>query len=53
LDNSVLLCGYHHRIVHRGAWTVRLGGDSLPEFIPPTYVDPRRRPRRNIYHHRT
>jgi hypothetical protein len=53
LDNSVLLCGYHHRIVHRGEWSVRLGGDGLPEFVPPTYVDPGQRPRRNLYHHRT
>jgi hypothetical protein len=53
LDNSVLLCGYHHRIVHRGHWIVRLGADGLPEFVPPAYVDPQQRPRRNLYHHRT
>jgi Domain of unknown function (DUF222)/HNH endonuclease len=53
LDNSVLLCGYHHRIIHRGHWTIRPGGDGLPEFIPPTYVDPQQRPRRNLYHRRT
>jgi hypothetical protein len=53
LDNSVLLCGYHHRIVHRGHWTVRLAADRLPEFVPPAYVDPRQHPRRNLYHHRT
>ena len=53
LDNSVLLCGYHHRLVHRGHWTVRLAADGLPEFIPPTYVDPQQRPRRNTYHFRT
>jgi hypothetical protein len=53
LANSVLLCGYHHRIIHRGDWTVRLAADELPEFVPPTYVDPHQRPRRNLYHHRT
>jgi hypothetical protein len=53
LDNSVLLCGHHHRIIHRGHWIVRLGADGLPEFIPPTYIDPQQRPRRNLYHHRT
>ncbi|MGN9909194.1 DUF222 domain-containing protein [Phytohabitans sp. LJ34] len=53
LDNGVLLCGYHHRIIHRGHWTVRLSGEGLPEFIPPAYVDPHRRPRRNPYHLRT
>ncbi|BCB75436.1 HNH endonuclease signature motif containing protein [Phytohabitans flavus] len=54
LENSVLLCGYHHRIIHRGHWTIRLCvEDSRPEFIPPDYVDPRQRPRRNPYHPRT
>jgi Domain of unknown function (DUF222)/HNH endonuclease len=53
LANSILLCGYHHRIIHRGHWTIRPGGDGLPEFIPPRYVDPQQRPRRNLYHHRT
>jgi hypothetical protein len=53
LDNSVLLCGYHHRLIHRGHWTVYVAADGLPEFIPPTYVDPQQRPRRNTYHHRT
>jgi hypothetical protein len=53
LDNSVLLCGFHHRIIHRGHWIVRLGGNGLPEFIPPAYVDPRQQPRRNLYHRRT
>jgi hypothetical protein len=53
LDNSVLLCGHHHRTIHHGHWTVRLATDRLPEFIPPTYVDPWQRPRRNLYHLRT
>jgi hypothetical protein len=53
LDNSVLLCGYHHRLIHRGHWTVRLAPDGIPEFVPPKYVDPRQQPRRNLYHHRT
>lgn len=26
---------------------VRLGADRLPEFLPPTWLDPLRRPRRN------
>lgn len=53
LDNAVLLCGRHHRLVHAGDWVVRLGHDSRPEFVPPAYVDPHRRPRRNSYHRRT
>jgi hypothetical protein len=53
LDNSVLLCGPHHRVIHHSTWTVRLGPDQRPEFIPPPHVDLEQRPRRNIYHHRT
>jgi hypothetical protein len=53
LNNGVLLCGYHHRLIHRGEWQVRLGADGMPEFIPPYYVDSERKPRRNIYHRRT
>jgi hypothetical protein len=52
LDNSVLLCGPHHRLVHHSDWEVRLGHDRRPEFVPPPYVDPYRRPRRNILHDR-
>lgn len=53
LDNGVLLCGAHHRIVHRGEWRVRINpADGLPEFIPPSHVDPLGRPRRNMYHRR-
>ncbi|WP_155369808.1 HNH endonuclease signature motif containing protein [Catellatospora vulcania] len=50
LDNSVLLCGHHHRVVHHEDWQVRLGHDRRPEFVPPSYVDVTRSPRRNTYH---
>jgi hypothetical protein len=52
VDNGVLLCRHHHRLIHQGDWEVRLGADRRPEFIPPAYVDPLRRPRRNTYHRR-
>ncbi|HET6562898.1 MAG TPA: DUF222 domain-containing protein [Marmoricola sp.] len=35
LDNLVLLCGAHHRIIHGTPWQVRLGTDRRPEFRPP------------------
>ena len=50
LDNAVLLCGAHHRLIHRGQWTVRLGNDRRPEFTPPTWIDPHQKPRRNTLH---
>ena len=55
LDNLVLLCRHHHRILHDSAWgwSVRLADDRLPEFVPPPWTDPNQRPRRNLYHPRT
>ncbi|MFF5173161.1 DUF222 domain-containing protein [Micromonospora sp. NPDC000089] len=53
LDNAVLLCGHHHRHLHRGDWSVRLGGDGHPEFRPPAWLDPDQLPRRNHYHRRS
>jgi len=47
LANGCLVCGYHHRLIHEGDWEVRMGADGLPEFIPPTWVDPDRKPQRN------
>lgn len=52
LANSVLLCGFHHRLIHHSDWTIRLAPDGRPEFLPPAHLDPARRPRRNAYHHR-
>src|SRR5829696_8845615 len=50
LANGVLLCCAHHRLVERGDWEVRLAADGMPEFRPPPWVDPERRPRRNHLH---
>ncbi|WP_374272950.1 DUF222 domain-containing protein [Actinoplanes sp. M2I2] len=54
LDNLVLLCRHHHRLIHHpgGGWQIRLGADQRPDFYPPPTIDPLRRPRRNIYHRR-
>ncbi|WP_037304921.1 HNH endonuclease signature motif containing protein [Amycolatopsis orientalis] len=50
LRNLTLLCGFHHRLIHHGDWEVRMAADGLPEFIPPQYLDPLRRTRRNTLH---
>ena len=46
LENLILLCGHHHRLIHRSEWTVRLINDRAI-FTPPTYVDPHQKPRYN------
>jgi uncharacterized protein DUF222/HNH endonuclease len=40
LDNGVLLCGHHHRLIHKRAWTVAIADDGLPDFTPPDWIDP-------------
>jgi Domain of unknown function (DUF222)/HNH endonuclease len=53
LGNLMLLCGYHHRLIHHSEWQARINPkDGLPEFIPPAYIDPDQRSRRNQYHRR-
>ena len=52
LTNAVLLCGHHHRVIHRGEWTVQIGPDGHPEFTPPHYIDRERKPLRNTIHRR-
>jgi hypothetical protein len=52
LNNAALLCGFHHDLIHRTDWHIHVVGDGLPEVIPPIYVDPLRRPMRNLYHRR-
>lgn len=44
LDNLVLLCGHHHRLMHHTGWEVRVGPDRRPEFLPPPEVDLHRTP---------
>ncbi|SEF36487.1 HNH endonuclease [Amycolatopsis pretoriensis] len=50
LDNLVLMCAHHHRLLHRSGWEVRIATDGLPEFLPPAFLDKRRKPRRNNLH---
>ena len=50
LDNLVLLCGRHHRLIHYSDWKVRIAADGHPEFTPPTFLNPAQRPRRNTMH---
>ena len=44
LGNLVMVCRAHHRLLHHSDWVVRLR-DGLPEFVPPAWIDPHRRPR--------
>jgi len=46
LDNLTLICGYHHRHFEAEGWSCRLV-EGLPTWIPPHWIDPERRPRRN------
>ncbi|MFC5947042.1 DUF222 domain-containing protein [Pseudonocardia lutea] len=45
LGNLVMLCSEHHRLIHHTHWEVRMV-HGLPEFIPPSWIDRTRRPRR-------
>ncbi|WP_343987463.1 HNH endonuclease signature motif containing protein, partial [Pseudonocardia aurantiaca] len=50
LHNLAMLCRLHHRLLHHSEWIVRIR-DGLPEFIPPAWIDPERRPRRKPLPH--
>lgn len=39
VDNGVLLCGFHHRLIHRGEWRLRMVR-GRPELQSPRWVDP-------------
>ena len=50
MNNLVLLCRSHHRLMHRkaafvGKWAIRIGVDNKPWFIPPPSIDPGQQPR--------
>lgn len=50
IDNTALLCGYHHTLIHQGDWTATMI-DGIPHFIPPPWIDPTQTPQRNTLHH--
>ena len=57
LANLTLLCHTHHPLVEparhtvRDQWAVRIAHDGLPEFLPPTRIDPTHTPIRPPRHH--
>lgn len=49
-SNGCLLCIFHHDLIDEGDWEIVVE-DGMPWFVPPAYIDPRRRRRRNRYWH--
>jgi hypothetical protein len=47
LANGCLLCSFHHHLLHKGDWAVRMAVDGIPEVLPPHRIDPRRTPIRH------
>src|ERR1700712_5062137 len=48
--NGCLLCHHHHTEIHKEEWLIRMAADGIPELIPPRWIDPQQRPRRNTLH---
>lgn len=49
VSNGALLCAYHHHVIHRGTWTLKII-DGKPWVIPPPWIDRTRTPRRNLFY---
>ncbi|MCP3804988.1 HNH endonuclease [Allokutzneria sp. A3M-2-11 16] len=47
LDNLVLLCVYHHHVMHEQDWVI-IFEQGIPAFIPLKWIDPDQAPLRNI-----
>ncbi|WP_155293492.1 HNH endonuclease signature motif containing protein, partial [Rhodococcoides fascians] len=55
MNNLVLLCGFHHRLIHHSDWEVFIAADNHPcggtsrlrGIVPPATVDPSREPRQS------
>ncbi len=52
IDNMCLVCVFHHRHFEAAGWAVRMADDGMPEWLPPPWLDPEQKPRRNTVHHR-
>ncbi|MDQ3326611.1 MAG: HNH endonuclease [Actinomycetota bacterium] len=50
LANCVLVCGFHHRLLHKEQWQIVMATDGHPDFVPPPWIDPRRQARRQRRH---
>ena len=35
LDNLILLCGHHHRLIHNGPWEIHVMEPGTFEFVGP------------------
>ena len=46
LNNPTLACGHHHREHQKQGWECQMT-DSIPERLPPWWIDEDRTPRRN------
>ncbi len=49
LTNMTLLCGFHHREHEKMGWECQMT-DGVPEWLPPWWIDPDRKPQRNRTH---
>ncbi|HUR74288.1 MAG TPA: HNH endonuclease, partial [Sporichthya sp.] len=49
VDEMALVCKHEHWLIHHGGWQIRMAQDGHPEMIPPDWVDPDQRPRRNAH----
>lgn len=47
LEDIVLICTHHHRVVHAQKWEIWFADDGYPEYVPPASIDRHRRPLRN------
>jgi hypothetical protein len=50
IDEEVLACGPHNRLIEKGGWTTRIRKDGRTEWIPPPHLDTGQA-RVNNFHH--